>query len=166
MFCCDRPEPRRIVVVVDDGESARMALGWAMLNVIRSRDIITLLHVHPSSAAGSEGSRRYRRLKGFQLALSFKDLCDMNPHVKVEIVVAEGDEGPTIVSYTKKLGASALIMGHHKHPVFRRCLGKKDTLDYCIKNSNCLVLAVKQHRKVGFNAQGKTVSEVRILKYF
>ncbi|KAH7423585.1 hypothetical protein KP509_12G062300 [Ceratopteris richardii] len=179
-FYDERPEPRRIVVVIDDAESARAALGWAMHNVIRSGDIITLLHVHPSSGRGeerikdfvpvqlqsAEGNRRLHRLKGFQLALSFKDLCDINPEAKVEIVVAEGDQGPTIVSLTKKLGATALIMGQHKRCLLGRILGKKDTPAYCIKNSDCLVLAVQQRSgRIGLNANKKTASEVRIVKY-
>lgn len=176
-FFDDRPEPRRMVVVVDDAESARTALGWAMHNVIRAGDIITLLHVHPSSARGRmtdftpvqlqscEGSRRLHRLKGFQLALSFKDLCDMNPEAKVEILVVEGDQGPTIVSLAKKLGASALILGQHKRGLLGRIMGKNDTPQYCIKNSDCLVLAVKQRRKVGLNGYRKTASEVRIVRY-
>ncbi|KAI5055773.1 hypothetical protein GOP47_0015969 [Adiantum capillus-veneris] len=115
----------------------------------------------------SEGSRRLHRLKGFQLALSFKELCDLNAEVKVEILVVEGDQGPTIVSMAKKLGATALILGQHKPGLLRRILGKKDTqFDYCIKNSDCLVLAVKQRsRKVGFRGYTKTASQVRILKY-
>ncbi|MCO5601114.1 hypothetical protein L7F22_055233 [Adiantum nelumboides] len=167
-----------MVVVVDDAESARIALGWAMHNVIRSGDIITLLHVHPSTARGrvtdftpvqlhsSEGSRRLHRLKGFQLALSLKELCDLNPEAKVEILVVEGDQGPTIVSMAKKLGATALILGQHKRGLLGRILGKEDTRDYCIKNSDCLVLAVKQRsRKVGFSGYTKTASQIRILRY-
>eukprot|EP00250_Pteridium_aquilinum_P011694 c20244_g1_i1 orf=154-669(-) len=170
-----------MVVVVDDAESARTALGWAMHNVIRGGDIITLLHVHPSSSRARatdfkpvqlqspsfmEGTRRLHRLKGFQLALSFKDLCDLNPEAKVEIVVMEGDRGPTIVSLAKKLGATALILGQHKRGLLGRMLGKKDTRDYCIQNSECLVLAVKQKsRIVGFNGYSKTASQVRIVRY-
>ncbi|KAI5060091.1 hypothetical protein GOP47_0024511 [Adiantum capillus-veneris] len=177
-FYDEKLEPRRMVVVVDDAESARTALGWAMHNVIRGGDIITLLHVHPSSARGrasdftpvqlqsSEGSRRLHRLKGFQLALSFKDLCDLNPEAKVEILVVEGDQGPTIVSMAKKLRATALILGQHKRGLLGRILGKKDTPEYCIQNSDCLVLAVKQRsRKIRFNGYTKTASQVKIMRY-
>lgn len=180
-FHDEKREQRRMVVVVDDAESARTALGWAMHNVIRAGDIITLLHVHPSSSRARvtdfkpvrlqsssfmEGARRLHRLKGFQLALSFKDLCDLNPEVKVEIVVVEGDQGPTIVSLAKKLGATALILGQHKRGLLGRMLGKNNTPDYCIKNSDCLVLAVKQRsKKVGFSGYTKTAAQVRILRY-
>eukprot|EP01018_Ginkgo_biloba_P008481 Gb_35854 [translate_table: standard] len=60
-------------------------------------------------------SRRLLRLKGFQSALSFKDLCDRVPEAKVEIVVIEGDEGPTIVSLVKRIGAFALILGFYTY---------------------------------------------------
>lgn len=150
----------RMVVVVEDVETARTALEWAIQNIIRSGDIITLLHVFQSSETGSESSgrkknqnsnitktsRRLLRLKGFHLALSFKDLCDRVPEARVEIVVTEGDEGPTIVSLVKKIGASALILGLHGQSFLRRFLGRKGISDYCIKNLDCRVLAVKPNK--------------------
>lgn len=171
---------RRVVVVVDEVEAGRTALGWAMHNVVRGGDIVTLLHVHPSSSQARaadlkpvhwqdsgfiEGARRLLRLRGFHLALSFKDLCDLNPEAKVEIIVVEGDQGPTIVALAKKLGASALVLGQQRHGFFWRMLGKKNTPDYCIKNSECLVLAVKHKSGTGVTAYNKMASQIRIVRY-
>lgn len=72
---------RKIVVVVEEVEAAKTALQWALHNLIRYEDIITLLHVYPSSRSKSKKKARYLRLNGFQLALSFKDICNNFPNV-------------------------------------------------------------------------------------
>lgn len=68
---------KKIVVVVEDVEAARTALQWALINIIRFGDIITLLHVYHSSTIRSTIISRSRgrllRLNGFRLALSFQD---------------------------------------------------------------------------------------------
>jgi len=183
----------RMVVVVEDAEAARTALEWAIQNIIRSGDMITLLYVFQSSETGSgssgqknkqnsnitKTSRRLLRLKGFHLALSFKDLCDRVPEARVEIVVTEGDEGPTIVSLVKKIGASVLILGLRSQSFlwryavvltgleyeFRRFLGRKDISDYCIKNLDCRVLAVKPNKSsrtaLPLPQHGRMASEIQ-----
>lgn len=72
---------RKIVVVVEDVEAARTALQWALHNLIRYGDLITLLHVFPTTRSKSKKKTRLLRLKGFQLALSFKDICNGFPNV-------------------------------------------------------------------------------------
>lgn len=72
---------RKIVVVVEEVEAAKTALQWALHNLIRYEDIITLLHVYPSSRSKSKKKARLLRLNGFQLALSFKDICNNFPNV-------------------------------------------------------------------------------------
>lgn len=66
---------RKIVVVVEDVEAARTALQWALHNFIRYGDLITLLHVFPTPRSKSKKKSRLLRLTGFQLALTFKDIC-------------------------------------------------------------------------------------------
>ena len=65
---------RKIMVVVEDDDAARNALQWAFHNIIRFGDIITLLHVYPSSTSRSKKKARLSRLNGFRLALSFQDI--------------------------------------------------------------------------------------------
>lgn len=71
---------RKIVVVVEEVEAARTALLWALNNLLRYGDLITLLHVFPSPKSKSRTKKKSRllRLKGFQLALSFKEMCTKN----------------------------------------------------------------------------------------
>ncbi|KAF5468969.1 hypothetical protein F2P56_013075 [Juglans regia] len=117
---------RKIVVLVEEEEAARTALKWALQNLIRCGDLITLLHIFPSSSSSSSSSTsktktksRLLRLKGFQLALSFKDIiCNNFPNVvsqtNIEIVVTEGDqEGAKISAMVREIGASALVVGLH-----------------------------------------------------
>lgn len=68
----------KIVVVVEEVEVARTALNWALSNILRYGDVITLLHVY---SATSKKKLRRLRLNGFQLALSFRDICDAFPNV-------------------------------------------------------------------------------------
>lgn len=78
---------KKIVVVVEDVDAARTALKWALINIIRYGDIITLLHVYNSSNTRSRRRSRSRskarllRLDGFRLALSFQDICNDYPNV-------------------------------------------------------------------------------------
>ncbi|KAL4195728.1 hypothetical protein AMTRI_Chr04g179760 [Amborella trichopoda] len=150
---------QRIIVVVEDEEVARTALQWAVHNIFRNGDFITLLHVFqpttsllpkntitPSAKKRSKVSasvkerERLTRLKGFQLALSFKDLCNKIPEAKVDIIVTEGEEGPTIASLAKEIGASALILGLHDGSFLYRARWGDEQL-------NCRVLAIKQQHR-------------------
>ncbi|XP_015883065.2 uncharacterized protein LOC107418888 [Ziziphus jujuba] len=135
-------DERKIVVVVEDVEAARTALQWALHNLVRYGDLITLLHVFPTTRSKSKKKTRLLRLKGFQLALSFKDICNGFPNTKVEIIVTEGDEeGKKISSMVKEIGASALVVGLHDHSFLYKLAMAHNN----ISNSfNCRVLAVKQ----------------------
>lgn len=73
--------PHKIIAVVEDVDAARYALRWAVQNLLRNGDLVTLIHVYPSSRSKSKKKQRRLRLKGFQLALSFKDLCVGVPEV-------------------------------------------------------------------------------------
>ena len=68
-----------MVVIVEEAEIAMAALHWAVRNFLRRGDWITLLHVFPITRSTSR--QRILRLRGFQLALSFRDACDLIPDV-------------------------------------------------------------------------------------
>jgi len=72
---------KKIVVVVEDVDAARTALQWALTNIIRYGDTITLLHVYHSTRSRSRTKARVLRLNGFKLALSFQDMCNNYPNV-------------------------------------------------------------------------------------
>ncbi|XP_068641003.1 uncharacterized protein [Aristolochia californica] len=135
-----RLENRKIIALVEDVDAARSALKWAVQNLLRFGDVITLLHVYPSSRSKNRRKQRIRRLNGFQLALSFKDLCQGIPEAKVEIVVTEGDQGATVMSLVEKLKASTLVVGLHDQSFIYKTV----MVNTCINNLNCQVLAVKQ----------------------
>ncbi|XP_004301081.1 PREDICTED: uncharacterized protein LOC101313612 [Fragaria vesca subsp. vesca] len=135
---------RRIVVVVEDVEAARTALKWALQNLIRFGDFITLLHVFPSSRSKNKNKTRLLRLKGFRLALSFKDICDSFPNTKVEMVVTEGDdEGKKIAAMVREIGASELVLGLHDHSFLYK-LAMAQGSNIANNFMNCRVLAIKQ----------------------
>ncbi|KAK4782500.1 hypothetical protein SAY86_016602 [Trapa natans] len=135
---------RNIVVVVEDVEEARAALRWTLLNLLRCGDVVTLLHVyhHPSAARSrSRKKLRHLRLKGYQLALSFMDICSSFTNANVEIIVAEGgEEGGKIASMVKEIGASTLVLGLHERSFLYK-LGKAG--EDVASNFNCKVLAIK-----------------------
>ncbi|KAG8387986.1 hypothetical protein BUALT_Bualt02G0078100 [Buddleja alternifolia] len=153
----------RIVVVVEDVEVAKTALQWALDNILRCGDIITLLHIiYPTTSSSSSSSSsstinknhkkkkkqqlRSLRLKGFQLALSFKDICSNafpNGNTKTEIVVTEGDddEGGRIAAVVREIGASTLVLGLHDRSFLYRLVMSKNNIT---RNLKCRVLAIKE----------------------
>ncbi|XP_075662516.1 uncharacterized protein LOC142631991 [Castanea sativa] len=135
---------RKIVVVVEEVEAAKTALQWALHNLIRYEDIITLLHVYPSARSKSKKKARHLRLNGFQLALSFKDICNNFPNTKVEIIVTEEDQdqvGAKIAAMVREIGASSLVVGLHDHSfLYKLAMAHEDVAN----NLNCRVLAIKQ----------------------
>ncbi|XP_074572207.1 uncharacterized protein LOC141828647 [Curcuma longa] len=134
-------ESQKVVVVVEEADVARGALQWAVNNFIRGGDSITLLYVCPSTR--SKKKQRSYRLKGFQLALSFKDLCNGIAEAKVEIIVTEGDKGALVVSTVADIGASTLVVGLHD----KSFLYKNSMVNTGTRNLNCRILAIRQSSK-------------------
>ncbi|KAI3411419.1 Usp domain-containing protein [Psidium guajava] len=133
---------RKIVVVVEDVEAARTALQWALHNLVRCGDVITLLHVYSAASSRSRKKLRLLRLRGYQLALSFKDVCSGFPNTNIEIVVAEGDqEGVKIASMVREMAASALVVGLHGQSFLYKLAMTHDNF---ASSFNCRVLAIRQ----------------------
>ncbi|KAJ0230760.1 Adenine nucleotide alpha hydrolases-like superfamily protein [Hirschfeldia incana] len=134
---------RRIVVVVEDKEAARTAMQWALHNLLRQGDIIVLLHVisHPPRKKKSTAARLLRR-HGYNLALSFREICDAFFNTNTEIIVREGDEdGRTIAEVVKEIGASTLLVGLHQNSfLYRWAMSGIDVT----RNLGCKVIAIKQ----------------------
>ncbi|CAJ1975382.1 unnamed protein product [Sphenostylis stenocarpa] len=137
---------KKIVVVVEDVDAARTALQWALRNIIRYGDIITLLHVYHSTRSRSRSKARVLRLHGFKLALSFQDMCNNYPNTKVEIIVTEGDQqGSKIAAMVREIGASLLVVGLHDCSFLYK-LRMSDSHNSIASIFNCRVLAIKQPR--------------------
>ncbi|CAN4098254.1 unnamed protein product [Withania somnifera] len=114
---------RRIVVIVEDADIARSALQWTLHNILRYGDIITLLHIFSITRSNSKKKLRLLRLKGFQLALSFQDICNNFLNTKTEIVVTQGDQdGGKIGAMVREIGATTLVAGLHDHSFLYRSI--------------------------------------------
>ncbi|XP_023000727.1 uncharacterized protein LOC111495088 [Cucurbita maxima] len=137
---------RKIVVIVEDVEAARTALKWTLNNLMRYGDLITLLHVFRTTRSKSASKLRHLRLNGYQLALSFKDLCTTFPNTKVEIIVTEGggggcdEEGRKIAAVVREIGASVLVVGLHDRSFLYKMAVEEDDI---ARNFKCKVLAIK-----------------------
>ncbi|MED6196967.1 hypothetical protein PIB30_052270 [Stylosanthes scabra] len=133
---------RKVVVVVEEVEAARSALEWALHNIIRYGDIITLLHLYPFTSSKSKSKSRLLRLKGFHLALSFQDICNKFSNTKVEIVVTQDNkEGMKIVGAVRDIGASMLVVGlHYQSFLYKLAMGHENISRYF----NCRVIAINQ----------------------
>ncbi|XP_027368215.1 uncharacterized protein LOC113874190 [Abrus precatorius] len=135
---------KKIVVVVEDVSVARTALQWALRNIIRYGDIITLLHVYHPTGSRSRTKARLLRLNGFKLALSFQDICNNYSNTKVEIVVTEGDqEGTKIAATVREIGASMLVVGLHDHSFLYK-FAMAHSHKSIASNFNCRIIAIKE----------------------
>ncbi|CAO2818404.1 unnamed protein product [Amaranthus hypochondriacus] len=148
---------RKIVVIVEESETARTALKWALQNLIRYGDVLTLLHLcpyyPPRSSSRNKKKIRHLRLKGYQLALSFKDICTSSSfNTKIEIVVTDDDaEGEKIVGLVREMGAFALVLGLHDRSFFYRLAMRHDNITNTL---NCKVLTIKQSARRSFPLSG------------
>ncbi|XP_010549149.1 PREDICTED: uncharacterized protein LOC104820410 isoform X2 [Tarenaya hassleriana] len=136
-------EMQRIVVVVEEEEAAKTALQWALHNLLRLGDVIVLLHVfsppprrRKKNSPAALAAARLLRLRGYHLALSFRQICDDFFNTNTEIIVREGDEdGKTIAEVVREIGASTLLVGLHQNSFLYR---------WAMRSCECKVLAVKQ----------------------
>ncbi|KAK7411265.1 hypothetical protein VNO78_02698 [Psophocarpus tetragonolobus] len=137
---------KKIVVVVEDVDAARTALQWALRNIIRHGDTVTLLHVYESTRSRNRTKARVLRLNGYKLALSFQDICNNYHNTKVEIIVTEGDqEGTKIATTVREIGASMLVVGLHDCSfLYKLEMGHSHNSIASI--FNCKVFAIKQPR--------------------
>ncbi|XVE64091.1 hypothetical protein DITRI_Ditri07aG0073300 [Diplodiscus trichospermus] len=134
---------RKIVVVVEDVDIARTALRWTLHNLLRYGDLLTLLHFFSPKTSRSKKKARLLRLQGYQLALSFKEICNSNFfNTNIEMIVTEGDqEGRKIVAMMREIGASVLVVGLHNQSFLYKLAMAHDN----IANSlSCRVLAIKE----------------------
>ncbi|XP_051146223.1 uncharacterized protein LOC127261843 [Andrographis paniculata] len=154
---------RKIMVVIDSSTEAKNALQWTLSHVVRSRDMIILLHVIKPCGQGDEDLIRkdviYRR-RVPEFLTCMKNICHLKrPEVQVEVSMVEGKEkGPTIVEETTKQAAALLILGRKKRwMAWREMPGwavaganGPDVMEYCIENAGCTAIAVRRkNKKVG-----------------
>ncbi|VAH55704.1 unnamed protein product [Triticum turgidum subsp. durum] len=153
-------ERQRVVVVVEDAPASRAALQWAVRNFIRAGDSIALLHV--CAPARSKRRRRRLRLRGFQLALAFRDLCDGVAEAMVEIVVREGELAETVAAAVGQLRASTLVVGLHDKS-FLYGYGSPGPYEG-VGGLGCRVLAVRQHATARHGAVEAELTQVETIR--
>ncbi|KAL3512997.1 hypothetical protein ACH5RR_025714 [Cinchona calisaya] len=142
----------RVMVVVDSSLEAKAALQWALSHTVQNQDIIVLLHIAKPSKLGVNSNRESNQ-KAYELLHSMKNECQMRrPGVQVEMELREGNKkGQIIVDEAKERKISLLVLGQRKRSIMwhlqkmwteRRTRNR--VVDYCIKNANCMTIAVRR----------------------
>ncbi|KAL0326181.1 UNVERIFIED_CONTAM: hypothetical protein Sradi_5187400 [Sesamum radiatum] len=140
---------------------------WALTHVTNKGDILTLLHIVPSSCKGSENSS-----SSSYLATTLGSLCKackpesngihresdilasslihgtVCGQVEVEALVIQGPKMATVMSQVKKLEVSVLVLGQKKPSPFLNCLCLKSSteefVEQCINSLECLTIGVRK----------------------
>ncbi|XP_073124675.1 uncharacterized protein [Henckelia pumila] len=133
---------KRVMVLVDQSSNSKHAMMWALTHVANKGDILTLLHILPSSSSSSPNS----------LAPTLASLCKASkPEVEVEVLVMEGPKMATVKSQVKKLEVSVLVLGQKKLSPFLQCLclksGTEEFVEQCINKMECLTIGVQKQSK-------------------
>ncbi|KAL2232389.1 uncharacterized protein LOC105155375 [Sesamum indicum] len=135
---------KRVMVVVDQSSHSKHAMMWALTHVTNKGDILTLLHIVPSSCKGSENAS-----SSSYLATTLGSLCKAcKPEVEVEALVIQGPKMATVMSQVKKLEVSVLVLGQKKPSPFLNCLCLKSSteefVEQCINCLECLTIGVRK----------------------
>ncbi|KZV35110.1 Adenine nucleotide alpha hydrolases-like superfamily protein [Dorcoceras hygrometricum] len=130
----------RVMVLVDQFSYSKHAMMWALTHVANRGDILTLLHIVPSSSPPDS------------LALTLGSLCKASkPEVEVEVLVIEGQKMATLKSQVKKLEVSVLVLGQKKLSPLLHCLclksGTEEFVEECINKMECLTIGVQKQSK-------------------
>ncbi|CAN0892444.1 hypothetical protein LINGRAHAP2_LOCUS17542 [Linum grandiflorum] len=148
-YCSAREEMRskRVMVVVDETSHSKHALIWALTHLVHHSDLLTLLHIIPSSSSSCSSSHL--------IVDSLGSLCkSCKPEVEVEALVVQGPKLETVISQVKKLDVSVLVLGQKKCSSFTSCLSGSS-----MSNSEELVeeciLSVERCTTVGVRKQSK-----------
>ncbi|KAM1984641.1 hypothetical protein COP1_012641 [Malus domestica] len=65
-----------------------------------------------TSRSRNKNKSRLLRLKGFQLTLSFKEICNTFPNTKGELIVTEDDQdGKKITALVREIGKKTRRLG-------------------------------------------------------
>ncbi|KAM5564212.1 hypothetical protein ABKV19_018699 [Rosa sericea] len=137
---------KRVMVVVDDSSHSKHAMMWALTHVANKGDLLTLLHIMPSS------SHRDSSAGSPYLANSLGSLCKAcKPEVEVEALVIQGPRLATVISQVKKLEVSVLVLGQKKASPLISCLygtsRTEEFVEHCINNADCLTIGVRKQSK-------------------
>lgn len=146
---------KRVMVVVDESSHSKHAMMWALTHVANKGDLLTLLHIVPSSHKVSErlcDSSSSSSSGSPFLANSLGSLCKAcKPEVEVEALVIQGPKLATVLSQVKKLEVSVLVLGQKKNSSLIRCLcgisSSEEFVEQCINSAECLTVGVRKQSK-------------------
>ncbi|XP_073023147.1 uncharacterized protein [Primulina eburnea] len=132
---------KRVMVLVDQSSYSKHAMMWALTHVANKGDIITLLHVVPSSEFDKSSSHF--------LVSTLGSLCKAcKPEVEVEALVIQGSKLGTVMSQVKKLEVSVLVLGQKEPSSLLYCLCLKSSteefVEHCIDTLECLTIGVRK----------------------
>ncbi|GFP89797.1 hypothetical protein PHJA_001123500 [Phtheirospermum japonicum] len=135
---------KRVMVIVDQSSHSKHAMMWALTHVTNKGDILTLLHIVPSSSSSSNFLPPH-------LAHSAKPLSLRCSQVEVEALVIQGPKMGTVMSQVKKLEVSVLVLGQKKPSPFLSCLLMKSSteefVEKCINSLECLTIGVRKQSR-------------------
>ncbi|XP_073032540.1 uncharacterized protein [Primulina eburnea] len=131
---------KRVMVLVDQSSYSKHAMMWALTHVANKGDVLTLLHIVPSSSSPNS------------LAPTLGSLCKASkPEVEVEVLVIQGPKMATVKSQVKKLEVSVLVLGQKKLSPLLHCLclksGTEEFVEQCINKMECLTIGVQKQSK-------------------
>lgn len=146
---------RLILVAIDESEESINALQWALNNVFKSQDRITLIHAQRSPIPPfSTGS------PGFMVPLDVLKMLENDIQKSTEKIWAKaseicktknvtpvteahiGDAREVICDAAKRYNPNMLVLGSHGYGALKRTfLGSVS--DYCVHHVQCPVVVVK-----------------------
>ena len=150
---------RTVIVAIDESAAALHAFQWAVTKQLNPGDHLRLIHVQPyweePLAVGADAvvyTAGKVRESSLQVARKFAQLC-RDLHVedfKEEVIIQDGDVGPTICQYIDKLNTSLnnliLVLGSRELGFFGRAF-LVSTSEYCVQHCACPVVIVKLDSK-------------------
>ncbi|KAF4354532.1 hypothetical protein CsatB_008888 [Cannabis sativa] len=156
---------KRVMVVVDESSHSKHAMIWALTHVANKGDLLTLLHIVPSShkvvvsserassdSSSSASSDSSSSTSPF-LANSLGSLCKAcKPEVEVEALVIQGPKLATVMNQVKKLEVSVLVLGQKKTSPFFSCLcgmnsRTEEFVEQCINGADCMTIGVRKQSR-------------------
>lgn len=148
--------PRQVVVALDAGDGSRAAFFWALENLLKANDHVTLLNVRPkrttvlptrtdmsaSSSHDGDGDDGYLLAMEQMLDELTHKAHQRYPTLRIDKAIKSGDPKHVILDEVTVREAAALVMSSRGlGPVQRSFLGSVS--DYCSRNADCAVIVVR-----------------------